>query len=45
MEQKIFKKREDLKTFIEQQDEPHFYIIKEEIKTFLKKQVMIALII
>lgn len=43
MEKKIFKKREDLKTFIEQQDEPHFYIIKEEIKTFLKKQV-IALI-
>lgn len=40
MEQKVFKTYEDLKTFIEQQKEPYWYIIKEEIKTFFKKQIV-----
>lgn len=43
MEQKVFKNRKNLKTFIEQQETPHFYIIKEEIRTFFKKQLIVLI--
>lgn len=41
MTSKTFKNREELEKFINEQANPHFYIVKEEIKGFLRKKIKV----